>query len=434
MRHPFTADPDTLFSQFLQGLPQDYEQMAYEFEAFARPRKIKTPLQLMRLVLLYCALDQTLREVAATHIALYEVDLTDEAVRKRLLACRPWLKAILAKMFPTPPKSELRPGRLLLTDGSTIQGPASTGVDWRLHITIDLLQLDVVNLEITGPKVGEHLNKSASLPGDILLADRGYFRTKQLHELSTQNVDLLVRMSPQLVVLKTPQLEKLDLINELKAHPHRRIRSFEVFVGEVKSEKGVSGWVHARRIPKTMAEKQRRKLRKRRQKSGRTPKKESLYLCGWLLLFTTLPPDTWEAGQLFELYACRWQVELAIKRLKSILDLSEIRCQKDSPLGELWLLGKLVYYLLLVKRMNLPEEWLIPNEDRVGTLWRPLKWAKLSVDPMISGSLFWKEGARSRALEVLRERKRKRRLQTIPSGVVTSLPSSDSPKMELNML
>lgn len=39
---------DTRFAQFLQVLPADYHQQAYEFKAFARPRKIKSPLQLLQ--------------------------------------------------------------------------------------------------------------------------------------------------------------------------------------------------------------------------------------------------------------------------------------------------------------------------------------------------------------------------------------------------
>jgi hypothetical protein len=40
--------------------------MAYEFKAFTRAWKIKTPQQLLRAVLLYCGLDQTLWEVDST--------------------------------------------------------------------------------------------------------------------------------------------------------------------------------------------------------------------------------------------------------------------------------------------------------------------------------------------------------------------------------
>lgn len=39
---------DTHFEAFLQALPADYHQMAYEFKAFERARKVKSPLQLLQ--------------------------------------------------------------------------------------------------------------------------------------------------------------------------------------------------------------------------------------------------------------------------------------------------------------------------------------------------------------------------------------------------
>src|SRR2546425_13165318 len=63
-------DPDTLFEELLQDLPPETIQMAREFKAFARARKVKTPEQLLRVVLLYCGLDKSLRDVAGDFYAL----------------------------------------------------------------------------------------------------------------------------------------------------------------------------------------------------------------------------------------------------------------------------------------------------------------------------------------------------------------------------
>src|SRR5262249_61674189 len=65
MQLPLT-DPDTLFEELLQDLPPETVQMAREFKAFVRAKKVKTPGQLLRVVFLYCGLDKSLREVAGT--------------------------------------------------------------------------------------------------------------------------------------------------------------------------------------------------------------------------------------------------------------------------------------------------------------------------------------------------------------------------------
>ena len=79
MKMPQTLD--TRFEAFLQALPDDYQQQAYEFKAFARPRKIRSPLQLLQLVMLYCGLDLSLRSCAG-EVAQLQGYLSDTAVKK----------------------------------------------------------------------------------------------------------------------------------------------------------------------------------------------------------------------------------------------------------------------------------------------------------------------------------------------------------------
>ncbi len=122
------------FEELLQDMSPEVERMAKEFKVFTRSRKIKNPQDLLRIVLLYCGLDQSLREVAA-NFTLLEERITDEAVRKRLTACGPWVKALLTKMLPTRNLDNLPDGlRFIVFDGSSIQAPAAMGTDFRLHV------------------------------------------------------------------------------------------------------------------------------------------------------------------------------------------------------------------------------------------------------------------------------------------------------------
>src|SRR5215510_9916809 len=78
MQLPLT-DADTLCEDLVQDLPLTTMQMARDFKALVRPKKVKTPEQLLRLVFLYGGVDQSLREVAGTFTMLYE-SITDPAV------------------------------------------------------------------------------------------------------------------------------------------------------------------------------------------------------------------------------------------------------------------------------------------------------------------------------------------------------------------
>jgi hypothetical protein len=69
---PPLTNTDTAFERFLQELPEDYWELALEFKAFSRARKIKSPAQLLQVVLCYCGLDQALRETAGNVTLLAE--------------------------------------------------------------------------------------------------------------------------------------------------------------------------------------------------------------------------------------------------------------------------------------------------------------------------------------------------------------------------
>ena len=88
---------DLAFEAFLKQLPPEYATMAREFKAFARPRKLKTPAQLLQVVMLDGGLDQALRTTAGSFTRLEE-RIAETAIRQRLRACGPWLKALLQAM------------------------------------------------------------------------------------------------------------------------------------------------------------------------------------------------------------------------------------------------------------------------------------------------------------------------------------------------
>jgi len=119
---------DITFELFLQELPADYEELAREFKAFCRPRKIKSPADLMQVVMSYCGLDQALREVAGSFTLLQEA-ISDTAIHKRLKACLPWVKALLRRMMGEQARALIEGNlRFIVIDGSTVQGPGASDV------------------------------------------------------------------------------------------------------------------------------------------------------------------------------------------------------------------------------------------------------------------------------------------------------------------
>ena len=54
---------------------------------------------------------------------------------------------------------------------------------------------------------------------------------------------------------------------------------------------------------------------------------------GWLMLITSLPREAWPAERVLTLYRRRWQVELAFKRLKSLIGLEDLRVRYSELVG-----------------------------------------------------------------------------------------------------
>jgi hypothetical protein len=198
------------------------------------------------------------------------------------------------------------------------------------------------------------------------------------------------------------------------------LRTVEVRVHSSDGQHTRTGWLQAYRLPPEQANQARRRAKRSASKKGRTPKKEPLLLAGWVLVLTTLSPAVLPGETILKLDRLRWQVEVAIKRWKSLLDVDQLRARAGSPLAEVWLHGKLLYALMLERRTRrtLGAQGTRLDSERTGTWWRGWKRMVSEVGPRITGALFWSADAWQEALTVVSERRRRRRLQRLPTEAI----------------
>ena len=334
-------------------------------------------------------------------------------------------------MLPMAAVARLPEGlRFVVIDASSIQAPGAKGTDHRLHISMDLVSLQFIDVLVSDVHTGETLKHFTLGPGDVALTDRGYAQAPGMSDAVKRGAALIVRLHPFSVVLCDATGQPLSLSDALKRQKTETIRTLEVVIQASDGKDEVRGWVHAYRLSTEQAGRARHKCRQRHKKS--TPKAKTLYLAGWVLVFTTLAPEVLSAETIMRLYRCRWQVELAIKRWKSVLDVDALRAKARSPLAEVWLHGKLLYALLLERRMRrqLGDSWGRLDQERVVTWWRIWGMLKDEIAPMVTGSLFWQDEAWAACLKVLAERPRRRKLQQLPPEVVAVLYHSDQRQKE----
>ena len=415
MSLPF-GNPDTTFESFLQELPEDFRELAIEFKAFTRSRKIKTPEQLLQVVLNYCGIDQVLRETAG-NFTLLEERITDTAIQKRLKGCVPWVKALLGRMLGAA-AAPLIEGhlRFVVVDGSTVQGPGAKGTEYRLHLAVDLVRLQLISVQVTDAHTGESLRHYPLQDGDVVVADRGYNSAQALIECADRGVAVVVRYNPHSLNLYDAAGAKIDWLAELQGTAETE-RCLPVRV-QVKGA-CIAGYLQGCRLPLAQAAQARRRVQAQAKKNGRQAQARTLALAEWVLVLSTLPPAVLPTATVLALYRLRWQVELVIKRWKSIAHIDQLRARQGSALGDLYIHGKLLYAWVLEKwaRRRCGDGWNGLDGPRRATPWRVWKLLRAELAIAISGVVHWNLDRWAACLTVLQERPRHRPLQTLSERV-----------------
>jgi hypothetical protein len=328
-------------------IPVEIETLAREAGALQRKREVKSGLDLLRMVLAYSLCDWTFRLVGAWATIIGLGHLSDVAVYMRLRNALPWLKRIIgAWLLERQQALASCVGRVRLIDASVVSKPGSRGTDWRLHARFDLGAFSLTGVEVTDVSGGETLTRHPYQAGEIVVADRGYGHRNGLGSIVAALAYVVVRINWQNLPLETAAGQSFDLVRWLRAQWRYPC---ETWVWVATPAGRVKVRLVAQRLPKDRAEKARRRVRRASRQKRHTPREESLFAAGYILLISNLPAATWSTDQVLALFRLRWQVELVFKRLKSILHLDRLRA-RGAALGQVYLLGKLVGALLL-------EEW-----------------------------------------------------------------------------
>lgn len=329
-------------------IPVDIDTLARETKALRRKRQVKSPLDLLRLVLAYSICDWSLRLVGAWAAIIGLGYLSDVATRKRLRNTKAWLGRILGKWL-LQRRTDLpqRPVMMRLIDASTGSNPGSKGTDWRLHANFDLATFSIASVEVTDAKGGETLARHVMQPDMIHLGDRGYAHRRGLGQALAALAYVILRTNATNLPFETSDGKSFDLLSWLRSDAQSSARETNVWVTTPNGRFEIR--LIAGSLPEKKAEEARRRLRKSSRKKGHTPSEISLVAAGFVLLVSNLPAQDWPAKQVLAAYRLRWQVELLFKRLKGILDLDAVRA-KDPVLSQVYLMGKLVGMLML-------EDW-----------------------------------------------------------------------------
>jgi Transposase DDE domain len=249
------------------------------------------------------------------------------------------------------PGAELRwPGRTLrLADGTCVSKPGSTGTDWRVHGVFDLGRGGFSHLELTDQHGAEALERGAPHPGEIRIGDRNYARAPVLRRFRAQSgghADFIVRLGWNALQLTTPAGKPFDLIGYLQClppdlSPHEV--NMRASIGRAEPALAVRLIVQ-RKAPEA-AEATRSALRRTAARKGKALDPRSLIAADFMILATSLPKSGYSAKAILAAYRLRWQIELAFKRLKSLLHIDQLPTRTERG-SRSWLYAHLILALL----------------------------------------------------------------------------------------
>ncbi|MGH6629703.1 MAG: IS4 family transposase, partial [Burkholderiales bacterium] len=235
--------------------------------------------------------------------------------------------------------------RLRALDATTICEPGADRATWRLQVGYDLASGQVDHVELTDGSGAESLRRLPHRPGDIVLADRGYAKPRDLRPVIEHGAHFVVRTGWNALRLVHPDGAAFDLFAALAA---QTAQEGEVEVGVVEDKKVAEPLILRllirRKSPKE-AKAERKRLLKEAKKRGKKPDPRTLEAANYILLLSSLPGAAFSTADVLALYRFRWQLELAFKRMKSLAHLDELAAKKPE-LAQAWIYARLIAFLI----------------------------------------------------------------------------------------
>jgi hypothetical protein len=202
--------------------------LAFDTGAFVRRRELRSPAEVLQLILTWAVAERSLRETAALAAQAGMADVSDVALLKRFTRAGKWLGSLLAERLSVQPAPKAVASRVRVLDATAVSARGSRGTDRRLHMSIDLRSSRITSLELTDARGVETYQRHTFSPGEIVIADRGYASRKGLAHVSDSGAYFLVRMPWGAIPLENSDGTSFDLLGALGSLSEAEAGTFDV--------------------------------------------------------------------------------------------------------------------------------------------------------------------------------------------------------------
>lgn len=341
------------FPQLLARLPAglDLDRLAAEHGALSRRREISDAASLLRLALARGPGGLSLRETAAWAGLIGLARLSNPAVKYRVDQAGDFLEALSGQLLAA--RAELAApcwqGRILrIADGTSLTERGGTGTDWRVHGVFDLGRGGFCDLQLTDGRGAESLTRGKPIAGEVRIADRGFSRAAAMAgylAAGEGRADFIVRLRWNALVLHhRDDGPRFDLIAALRTLPAGHAPQQFDLAADLGGARLPLRLVILRKPPEA-AEAARQALHRQASRKQQKLQPQTLIAAGFIILATSLSAQAVPTEQILAAYRLRWQIELAFKRLKSLLRIDRLPTVTPAA-SRSWLHAHLVMALL----------------------------------------------------------------------------------------
>jgi hypothetical protein len=344
------------FESLMAFMPEGWEAKAKELGALQRARNVKTPGELLKLILLYLTEGKSFAGTSALLRMGGDIELNKIGVYKRIRSSAEWLKWLCGNFYRhngllAEKPQWLKGKQVCLVDSSEDVICGSRKSYFRLHYCLDLFTLGMRELKVTDIKTGEALTNFTNIrKNDIVVGDRIYGSIPGIHYLNKQGSEYVLRLRARAFTVYNEQGRKISLLGRLKGLKTGENRSFEVRYlhdGEYMPLRICA--MKKDRDSERAGLKRLKKTNQRKKQGAEVSELQSAYN-KYIIVATSLSEDI-SAAQVLELYRMRWQIELVFKRLKSLFRYNEIPMKLDKT-AYAWFYGKLLLAALCERLVN----------------------------------------------------------------------------------
>jgi hypothetical protein len=324
MRHESLVNEDWANVVVQLGGAETLEITARETKAFLRPRGITNALDLLRLILAYCLGKGGLRSTAAWATSVGLVDISNVALLYRLRQCGGWLTTLVGLALASAAPKASRGRMIRIIDATSVPKKAlharKNNELWRIHSAFDLPQERFGHFELTDQEAGEALDRIPVVAGEIRLGDRVYLQPDRMATVMEAGADFVIRAGWKGARWRDAKGGVVDLVAELREASDRGLIDRPIWI-ERKDGELLALRLVAIKKPEQAAAAARRKARRDAQRGGHQLSQKTLDAADWVITVTSLKLEEFATADILALYRLRWRIELAFKRLKSLIGL-----------------------------------------------------------------------------------------------------------------